>query len=193
MPTIDELVTTFINDLAPSAIQLILLLMALVGSYNIALALYQLYRNLSADAYQSTGQLQPVGGSMIRMLLGGLMVTPSVTLWRAADAFLRGGGRTASDVLSYIDGGGGATVYCQNFGDMIQLIFMVVGLIGIFQGYRHADDQARGLNPTGYRTAVVYLFGGLACFMINDLVAIGGRTFDMNWGFDQLCAAFEGG
>jgi hypothetical protein len=142
---------------------------------------------ISNDQYQTSTGLT-VGGSMMRILLGGIMVTPSVTLWRAADAFLQGGGTTESDILAYISGTTGTT-YCERFADAITLTFMLVGLIGMYMAYRNADDQARGFNQNGYRQALPYFFGGLACFFINDIAAVIGATTGFEVGFDALCSA----
>lgn len=191
MPDLDEILITLATDLLPSGIQFTLLLFAVVGSYMIAFSLINIYQIVGAGRYdKQTGE--SVSGPMIRILLGGLMVTPSVTLWRAADAFLQGGGTTQSDILSYISGPAGTPGYCERFADAIQLAFMLVGLIGLYMAYRNADDQARGFNPNGYRTAVPYFLGGLACFFINDVIAVIGATLGMNVGFDALCAAFDG-
>lgn len=191
MPDLDEILITLSNELLPSGIQFTLLLFALVGSYMIAFSLVNIYQIIGRGPYdKQTGE--SVGGPMIRILLGGLMVTPSVTLWRAADAFLQGGGTTESDILAYISGSGGTPSYCERFSDAIQLAFMLVGLIGIYMAYRNADDQARGFNPNGYRTAVPYFLGGLACFFVNDIIGVVGATLGIDVGFDALCAAFDG-
>ena len=190
MPDLDEILITLANDLLPSGIQFTFLLMALVGSFAIASALLGIYNNISVDGY-SRGQFQSNSGLMLRMLLGGLMVTPSVTLWRAADAFLQGGGTTESDILAYIAGPDGTPGYCTRFGDAIQLSFMLVGAIGLFLAYRAADDQARGFSQTGYRSAIVYGLGGLGCFLISDVMDIIGNTLGYGVGFHALCAAFD--
>lgn len=193
MPDLDEILITLSNELLPSGIQFTLLLFALVGSYMIALSLVKIYYIVDgSQQYVSNSSEGTVGGNMIRILLGALMVTPSVTLWRAADAFLQGGGTTESDILAYISGPGGTPSYCERFSDAIQLAFMLVGLIGIYMAYRNADDQARGFNPNGYRTAVPYFLGGLACFFVNDIIGVVGATLGIDVGFDALCAAFDG-
>ena len=190
MPDLDELLITLTNDLLPSGIQFTLLLMALVGSFAIASSLVGLYNNISADGY-SRGQLLSNSGLMLRMLLGGLMVTPSVTLWRAADAFLQGGATTETDILAYISGPDGTPTYCDRFGDAVHLSFMVVGVIGLFLAWRAADDQARGLTQTGYRSAILYGLGGLCCVFISTVMAAIGATLGFDVGFDALCAAFD--
>ena len=191
MPDLDEILITLSNELLPSGIQFTLLLFALVGSYMIAFSLVNIYQIIDTGRYdRQTGE--KVGGPMIRILLGGLMVTPSVTLWRAADAFLQGGGTTESDILAYISGPSGTPSYCERFSDAVQLAFMLVGLIGIYMAYRNADDQARGFNHNGYRTAVPYFLGGLACFFVNDIIGVAGATLGIDVGFDALCAAFDG-
>lgn len=192
MPDLDEILITLSNELLPSGIQFTLLLFALVGSYMIAFSLVRVYYIIDGKDYTSREQQGTVGGNMVRILLGGLMVTPSVTLWRAADAFLQGGGTTESDILAYISGPGGTPSYCERFSDAIQLAFMLVGLIGIYMAYRNADDQARGFNSNGYRTAVPYFLGGLACFFVNDIIGVVGATLGIEVGFDALCAAFDG-
>lgn len=191
MPNLDEILITLSTELLPSGIQFTLLLFALVGSYMIAFSLVSIYKIIGSGPYDKQSG-ETVGGPMIRILLGGLMVTPSVTLWRAADAFLQGGGTTESDILGYITGSGGTPGYCDRFADAIQLAFMLVGLIGLYMAYRNADDQARGFNPNGYRTAVPYFFGGLACFFVNDIIGVIGATLGIEVGFEALCAAFDG-
>jgi len=187
MPDLDEILIGLGTELLPTSVQFAMVLMALVGSVVVAIALFDIYRMISDDtAVNQNGTT--VGGSMIRIFLGGLMVTPSVTLWRAADALLQGGNVTQSDLLGYI-GGDMGTNYCDRFASAIQLLFILIGLIAIYVAYRNADDQARGFDRNGYRTAVPYFFGGLACFFINDIIGIIGATLGISVGFPQLCEA----
>lgn len=191
MPDLDKILLTLGSELLPSSIQLAMLLFALVGSVMIAMSLISIYYILERGPFNRQSG-ETVNGPLIRILLGGLMVVPSVTLWRAADAFLQGGGTTESDILAYISGSAGTSSYCTRFGDVIQLLFMLVGLIAIYMAYRNADDQARGFSMNGYRIAIPYFFGGLACFFINDITAVIGATLGIEMGFDHLCAAFDG-
>ena len=191
MPNLDEILVTLSNELLPSGIQFILFLMAVVGSFMVAFSLVKIYQILSLGPYDKQAG-ETFGGPLIRILLGALMVTPSVTLWSAADAFLQGGGTTESDILAYISGPSGIPSYCERFANAVQLVFMLVGLIGIYMAYRSADDQARGFSPNGYRTAVPYALGGLACFFVDDIIAVVGVTLGIDVGFDALCAAFDG-
>jgi hypothetical protein len=122
------------------------------------------------------------------MVIGGLMVVPSAVLWRTADLFLNGASQTETNVLAYISGAE-ATTSCGRFADAIQLMFLIVGLIAIFFAFRNADDQARGFNMNGNRTAITYFIGGILCVFIVDIFAIISAQIGIDLGLPQLCAA----
>jgi hypothetical protein len=186
--SIDTIMVTLIEELLPSAAQFVMVLIALVGTIIVLWAFMDLYRMMSEDEMR-TPEGATVSGSLVRIVIGGLMVVPAAVLWRAADLFLDGATATETSVLSYI-AGTMPTGTCERFGTAIQLMFLVVGLIALYFAYRNADDQARGFNPNGYRTAVPYAIGGLGCIFIEDIFVILGNTFDLDIGLTQLCAAF---
>lgn len=188
MPSIDELIVTIINDLLPSTAQFIMVLTALAGTVIVLWAFNDLYKMMSEDMMQ-TPDGKTVGGSLTRIVIGGLMVVPAAVLWRAADLFIDGATATETSVLAYI-ADGAPTETCDQFGAAVQLMLLVVGLIAIYFAYRNADDQARGFNMNGYRTAVPYAIGGLCCIFIEDIFNVIGATFDLDVGISNLCAAF---
>lgn len=188
MPSIDTILVTLASELLPSAAQFVMVLTALTGVVIILLAFNKLYQIASDDRMQPHGGATVVG-SLTRVLIGGLMVVPSVVLWRAADLFLDGASATETSVLAYI-GGPLPTATCDRFAAAIQLMFLVVGLIAIFHAYRSADDYARGFDANGYRTAIPYALGGLGCVFIQDIFLILGSTFDLDVGLSNLCTAF---
>lgn len=187
MNSIDDIMVRLIEELMPSAAQFIMVLTALAGTVIVLMALVSLYRMISEDQLQ-TPDGTTVSGSLVRIVIGGLMVVPSAVLWRAADLFLEGATATEASVLAYI-GGTTPTETCERFGAAIQLMFLVVGLIAIYFAFRNADDQARGFNRNGYRTAVPYAIGGLGCIFIEDIFVILGNTFEIDVGLSQLCVA----
>lgn len=188
MPTIDELLVTLAEEILPSSAQFIMVLTALAGTIIVLWAFNDIYKMMSEDTMQ-TPDGKTVGGSLTRIAIGGLMVVPAAVLWRAADLFIDGGTATETSVLAYISTGA-PTETCDRFGAAIQLTLLVVGLIAIYFAYRNADDQARGFNANGYRTAVPYAIGGLLCIFIEDIFDIIGSTFDLDVGLTNLCAAF---
>lgn len=167
----------------PSATQFVWVLLALIGLTTIGMALYNLY-SLASDGPRPDGPT--AGGALVRIILGALMVVPSVTLWRAASVFVGGGTVTHADFLTYIDGGGGSTE-CENFARAIQLGFVFLGALGIFKAFRLADDAAKGFNRDGYRVAIIYFIGGLGCVFINDLMVVIGNQLGATVGFEALC------
>lgn len=187
MPSIDTIMVTLINQIFPSTIQFIMVLTALMGTVVVLLAFMSIYKMISEDEMR-TPEGATIGGSLVRVLIGGLMVVPAVVLWQAADALIAGGTVTQTSVMAYV-AGTAPTTTCARFASAVQLMFLVVGLIAIYMAYRSADDQARGFNPNGYRIAVPYLLGGLGCFFIEDIMVILGNTFSLNVGFPQLCIA----
>lgn len=188
MPTIDEIMVRLAEEILPSSAQFIMVLTALVGTVIVLWAFNDMYKMMSEDAMQ-TPDGKTVGGSLIRVAIGGLMVVPAAVLWRAADLFIDGGTATETSVLAYI-ADGAPTATCDRFGAAIQLMLLVVGLIALYFAYRNADDQARGFNSNGYRTAVPYAIGGLLCIFIEDIFSIIGETFGLDVGMTNLCAAF---
>lgn len=186
--TIDQIMTTLINELFPSAAQFIMVLIALVGLTIIFLATRDVYQLISGEADGRNGGNATVSSSLVRMVIGGLMVVPSAVLWRTADLFLDGASQTETNVLAYISGAE-ATTSCDRFADAIQLMFLVVGLIAIFFAFRNADDQARGFNMNGNRTAITYFIGGILCVFIVDIFAIISAQIGIDLGLPQLCAA----
>ena len=188
MPTIDELMVRLAEEILPSSAQFIMVLTALAGMIIVVWAFNDLYRMMSDDQLQ-TPEGKTVGGSLTRIVIGGLMVVPAAVLWRAADLFVDGASGTFTSVLSYSEDGA-PTETCDRFAAAIQLIMLVVGLIAIYIAYRNADDQARGFNMNGYRTAVPYAIGGLCCVFIVDIFTILGATFGLSVGLTNLCAAF---
>lgn len=169
----------------PNAIQFVWVLLALMGIVTIGLGLYNLYQ-IASDGPQPGGATE--GGSFVRIVLGGFMVIPSITLWHAANVFLDGGDSTAEDLLAYATGAGAITG-CDNFSRAIQLGFMLMGCIAIYRAFRNADDQAKGFSRDGYRTAVIYFIGGIGCFFINDLMHVVGNELGFDIGFEELCSA----
>lgn len=167
----------------PSATQFVWVLLALIGLITIGMAIYNLY-TIASDGPQPSGPT--AGGAVARMIIGAMMVVPSVTLWRAASVFVGGGTVTHADFLTYIGGGGGSTD-CENFARAIQLGFVFVGALGIFKAFRLADDAAKGFQRDGYRIAAIYFFGGLGCVFINDLMVAIGNQLGTPVGFVALC------
>lgn len=188
MESFDTIMVTLIEELLPSAAQFVMVLTALMGTVIVVWAFNDLYRMVSQDQMRAADG-PSVGGSLTRVLIGGLMVVPAAVLWRSADLFLDGATATETSVLAYI-ADGAPTGTCERFGGAIQLMFLVVGLIAIYFAYRNADDQARGFNRNGYRTAVPFALGGLACVFIEDIFVFLGNTFDIDVGLTQLCSAF---
>lgn len=188
MPTIDDIMVRLAEEILPSSAQFIMVLTALAGTFIVLWAFNDLYKMMSEDVLQ-TPDGKTVGGSLTRIVIGGLMVVPSAVLWRAADLFIDGATATETTVLAYI-ADGAPTETCDRFGAAIQLLFLVVGLIALYFAYRNADDQARGFNMNGYRTAVPYAIGGLCCIFITDIFDILGSTFDIDVGLTNICAAF---
>lgn len=186
--SIDDIMIRLIEELLPSAAQFVMVLIALVGTVIVLFAFMDMYKMLSEDMNQ-TPEGATVSGSMIRVLIGGLMVVPSAVLWRSADLLLGGGTATETSVLSYISGVT-PTATCDRFGTAIQLMFLVVGLIALYNAFQNWNDQARGFNRNGIRTAIPYAIGGLGCIFIIDIFAIIGEAFGVDAGFTQLCAAF---
>ena len=186
MESLDTIMVTLIEELMPSAAQFVMVLTALMGTVIVLWAFNDLYRTISEDRMRMADG-PSIGGSMTRIVIGGLMVVPSAVLWRSADLFLDGATATETSVLAYISGGA-PTGTCERFGGAIQLMFFVVGLIALYFAYRNADDQARGFNRNGYRTAVPYALGGLGCIFIEDIFVILGNIFEIDGlGMDQLC------
>ncbi len=187
MPNIDTIMVTLINEILPSGIQFVMALIALAGLLVILFTLINLYNMISENRMQ-TADGTTVSGSMVRLFVGGMMVIPSVILWRAADMFISGGSVTEASVLAYVSGTPPTTT-CDRFASAVQLMFLLVGLIALYFAFRNADDQARGFNRNGYRTAVPYALGGIACIFVEDIVSILGTTFSLDVGFTQLCTA----
>lgn len=181
----EDIITALGIGILPNAIQFVWVLLALVGVITIGFALNSLYR-LASDGPEPGGGTE--GSAFVRLLLGGLMVVPSVTLWHAANLFLDGGDSTAGDLLTYVTGGAALTG-CDNFARAIQLGFMFVGVIAIYRAFRSADDAAKGFNREGYRQAIVFFIGGLGCFFIDDLMDVVGNEIGFDIGFDYLCTA----
>lgn len=186
--SIDDIMIRLIEELLPSAAQFVMVLIALVGSIIVLRAFMDLYKMLSEDMNR-TPDGATVSGSLVRVLIGGLMVVPSAVLWRSADMLLGGGTATETAVLSYI-GGVTPTATCDRFAGAIQLMFLVVGLIALYNAFQNWNDQARGFNSNGVRTAIPYAIGGLGCIFIIDIFAIIGTAFGVNAGLTQLCGAF---
>lgn len=181
----EDIVTSLGNGILPNAIQFIWVLMALMGLVTIGLALYSYYK-IASDGPEPGGPTE--GSALVRLIIGGFMIVPSVTLWHAAGVFLDGGDSTAGDLLTYVSTGASITG-CDNFARAIQLGFMFVGAIAIYRAYRNADDAAKGFNREGYRQAVVFFIGGLGCFFIDDLMDVVGNELGFDIGFDYLCTA----
>lgn len=171
----------------PSFIQLIMALMAFVGMLVIFSSMSNLYMVLQEDFRRPSRDNRPLS-LMVRCIIGGLMTIPAVVLWRAADAALGGGASTEAAVLAYINGAV-EMGYCDRFVRVVNLLFMAVGIIGVFNAFLNFDDKAKGFNPNGVRSGVVYLLGGLACFYIVDVVRIVANTLGVDAGVPQLCAA----
>lgn len=188
MESIDTIMVTLIEELMPSAAQFVMVLTALMGTVIVLWAANDLYRMVSEDRMR-TADGPSVGGSLTRVVIGGLMVVPSAVLWRSADLFLDGATATEATVLAYISGGAPMGT-CERFGAAIQLMFLVVGLIALYFAYRNADDQARGFNRNGYRTAMPYAIGGLCCVFIEQVFVVLANTLDLDLGLSQLCGAF---
>lgn len=189
MPTIDDIMVRLGEEILPSSAQFIMVLIALFGTIIVLLAVNDLYKMMSEEQMM-TPDGRTVGGSLTRIVIGGLMVVPAAVLWRAADLFIDGGTATEAAVLSYI-ADGMPTPTCDRFAAVVELMLLVVGLIAIFIAYRNWDDHARGFNPNGIRTAIPYAIGGLCCIFVADIFLIIGETFSLDVGLDNLCAAFE--
>lgn len=190
MPDIDEIITTLSTSLLPAFIQFVLVLFAVIGTWVVAKALYDIWRIMGDRGGMSSEAT--IGGSLIRMFIGGLMVVPSAVLWRAAAVFISGGSATETNVLAYISGDYGES-YCEQFGSAITLIFIAGGVVWLLVAARLADDQARGFDRNGYRLASRHALGALGCIFITDLFLIIGKTTGMPAGFPQLCTALGGG
>lgn len=189
MPDLDTLLVTFGTSVLPAFIQLVMALMALVGMFIIWDALQKLY------SYANDYQRGAPGGKhdgpltfFIRGIIGGLMTIPSVVMWRGADLFLGGGDTTETSVLAYISGDD-VTTYCDNFVRAIVLTFIAVGVSALFYGFVCLDDKARGFNPQGGRSAIVFFIGGFVCIFIQDIVAVVAATTGVSVGFPELCTA----
>lgn len=181
----DTIITKLGAEILPSAIQLVWLLLALSGLITIGFAILNLY-NIAMDGQQPNGPTG--GGAVVRMLLGAMMVVPSVTLWSLASALLNSGTQTNVDLLSYINGTAGSTS-CANFARAIHLGFVLTGAIGIYRSFRLADDAAKGFQRDGYRPALTFLIGGIGCIFINDLMLVVGNQLGVSIGFEPICLA----
>lgn len=185
MPNLQTLLMEMLSAILPNGIELVMVLIALVGMFVIASAMMNAYR-LALDGPTGRGGDMTLGGIIMRLLIGAAMTMPSVLFWRAADAFVSGGGATYSTVLAYV-GGVPETGYCDQFVAVVTLSFFLVGLVALFVGFQNWDDQARGLNPRGFRQALPWFFGALGCIFITDLIEITGNTLGIDTGFEQVC------
>jgi len=183
------------SDALAVLIKLIFTLMAVTGLVFVTFGLHGAYKIVeegSPNSRMGGGNSSTPGNVIGKFMLGGLMVVPSVTLWTAADTFIVGGAQTRTDLLSYLGGTYGAT-YCDQFASAIQLVFMVVGCIALFMSAMVTNDAVSGSRQSGaYRSALVYFFGGLLCFFINDLADILGNTFGFTMGLHNVCGLIVG-
>jgi hypothetical protein len=189
MIDLEEILTNLGVSILPNFIQLVWVLLAFVGMLVIGSALYAWYR-IVTDGPEPGGTTG--NGVVVRLFLGGLMVIPSITLWRFAEVFMGGGGETESTLLSYVSETG-TIAGCDNFGRAITLGFMTMGAVAIFKAFQVADDVAKGFSRDGYRRAVMFAIGGLGCFFIQDLMSVVGAELGYDVGFDALCVAIGGG
>lgn len=183
---IQDVITGLGEGIFPNIIQFVWVLLALAGVVVIGFGLKNMYEIASEGGPQPGGPTQT--GSMVQLLIGGLRVVPSVTLWHAANLFLDGGDSTAGDLLTYVSGGGALTG-CDNFARAIQLGFMAFGAIAIYRGFLLWNDGATGFHREGYRTGTMFLIGGIGCFFIDDLIDVVGNEFGFDVGFDAICTA----
>ncbi|SFU98026.1 hypothetical protein SAMN04488527_16412, partial [Aliiroseovarius crassostreae] len=83
---IQDVITGLGEGIFPNIIQFVWVLLALAGVVVIGFGLKNMYEIASEGGPQPGGPTQT--GSMVQLLIGGLMVVPSVTLWHAANLFL---------------------------------------------------------------------------------------------------------
>lgn len=193
MPDLDDLLIGLSNEILPSLIQFTFLLMATIGVTMIAANLVWMYQMLRDERGMTSTGLT-AGKAMWRMFFAALLVTPSVTLWRTADAFLQGGDVTESKVLAYItDGVDTSAAYCNQFSDAVTLAFIFVGVIGIYVAYQAIDDYWSGFRRDGIRVGIVFFAGSIGCIFINDVALAIGNTVGYDLGFEAVCSNLAGG
>jgi hypothetical protein len=185
MIDLEEILTNLGVSVLPNAIQFIWVLMAFLGMLVIGMALNSWYR-LVTDGPEPGGTTG--NGVVVRLFVGALMVIPSITLWRAAEVFMGGGGETETTLLAYVSESG-SVAGCDNFGRAITLGFMFMGALAILRSGQVADDVAKGFSREGYRRAVMFFIGGICCFFINDIMEVVGNELGYDVGIEQLCTA----
>lgn len=180
----NDIVSRFGTDFFPNLIQLVFVLMALVGLIIVYRTILDLYK-ITLDG---TTELGKTGTStVISFLIAGLMMVPSVVLWRSAELFLGSGSVTNNSLTAYTNGAP-ITTTCDNMGRLLILFFMAAGIIAIFNGLRRWHDAATGFEREGYRTGTGYIIGGILCFFIGDVVEIIGNTIGLDIGIENVCA-----
>jgi hypothetical protein len=155
----------------------------IVGSIGI----YEGWLHSSGDDRFSTRRAT-VTGALLKMMIGGAAAVGAAVFYQLAGTFSVADDPTVKQVLNFGLGQSLSGTYCQRFQYSITIVFMILGTVAFFNGFRLAYQKSNGSQIT-WGQPINFFVGGVFCYFVNQITNMAAATLNMDIGLDKLCSA----